>query len=329
MPRVSVLMCAYNAYPYVVEAVQSVLDSSFPDFQFLIVNDGSTDTTSSFLRSMNDPRIEVVELESNCGIARAANIGLEKCTGEYIVRFDADDVMHPDRIQKSIDFLDAHPEVDVVCSKVELTEASFQQDGYVHYVEWTNSLLTNEDMLASRFRDSPIVNPSVCFRRSIIEECGAYNVNVPEDYEFWMRLWSKGVKFHKVNETLLTWRDHSNRLTRNHIDYEDGAFFEVKLKYFVEEWRRVSNGRKLFHWGKNKNAARWQSRLNSLSIDSGGFIDFQSGEWKGLPLLDIQTALEMSNAFFLIHVRDRKGGALIREALLSKGFVQGEDFYFT
>lgn len=322
-------MCAYNAFPYITEAVESVLASSYVDFQFVIVNDGSTDDTTAYLKTLADSRIHLIENDRNMGIARAANVGLMHCSGEYIVRFDADDIMHPHRIERSVAFLNDHPTVGVVASKVELSEASFQQEGYQLYVDWTNNLITNEAMYSSRYRDSPIVNPSACYRSSLIEKFGNYKTDVPEDYEFWMRLWSNDVEFHKLEEVLLNWRDHSRRLTRNHKDYDDASFLKVKLEYFATEWKKVGNGRSLFHWGKNKNAARWQAGLHSYGIESKAFIDFEDGTWKGIPVHRIQSALAETNAFFLVHVRDRKGGKLIRKALEAAGFEEGVDFYFT
>ena len=90
-PKVSVLMTVYNGMPHLVDAIASVLDQSFADFQFVIVDDGSTDGTPDFLKSIDDPRVLILRQE-NKGTAAAANFGLTKCVGQYVARMDADDV---------------------------------------------------------------------------------------------------------------------------------------------------------------------------------------------------------------------------------------------
>lgn len=113
MPRLSVLMTVYNGMPYLGASIGSILTQTYGDFEFVIVNDGSTDDTAGFLASLTDPRIRVVHRE-NGGTAAAANQGLALCTGEYIARVDSDDISLPSRFEKQVAFLDAHPEVGLV-----------------------------------------------------------------------------------------------------------------------------------------------------------------------------------------------------------------------
>ena len=113
MPRVSVLMTVYNGMPYLPAAVDSVLRQTYEDFEFVIVDDGSTDETPKFLASLTDPRIKLLHQE-NQGTAVAANLGLKLCRGEYIARMDSDDVSELHRLKTQVDFLDRHPEVGLV-----------------------------------------------------------------------------------------------------------------------------------------------------------------------------------------------------------------------
>jgi glycosyltransferase involved in cell wall biosynthesis len=113
VPRVSVLMTVYNGLPYLPKAIESILAQTFQDFEFVIVNDGSTDGTAAYLATLEDPRIHVIERE-NGGTAAAANQGLQHCRGEYIARMDSDDISLPERLAEQVAFLDAHPEVGLV-----------------------------------------------------------------------------------------------------------------------------------------------------------------------------------------------------------------------
>ena len=106
-------MTVYNGMPFLPASVDSVLNQTFDDFEFIIVNDGSTDGTADYLASLSDPRVQVVYQE-NGGTAVAANHGLQYCTGEYIARMDADDVSLPHRLATQVAYLDEHPEVGLV-----------------------------------------------------------------------------------------------------------------------------------------------------------------------------------------------------------------------
>ena len=111
MPKVTVLMAVYNGERYLRDAVESILCQTFRDFQFLIINDGSTDNTRDLILSYDDARIVLVDSEHNVGQTRSLNRGLELAAGELIARQDADDISEPDRLAKQVAFLERHPEV--------------------------------------------------------------------------------------------------------------------------------------------------------------------------------------------------------------------------
>lgn len=327
LPEVSVLLCAYNAWPYVREAVDSVLSSENISLELVLVDDGSTDESKGYFASITDSRVKLISLDLNSGIAKAANIGIGHCRAPFIARFDADDIMPTGRLRAQVDYLLQNPEVGVVACTAELQSADFRQEGYQFYTKWTNSLLSHSDMYNRRFRDSPIVNPSVCLRAELYSKFGGYKSDVPEDYEFWMRLFEAGVRMEKLNEVGVLWRDHVHRLTRNHSDYEEEAFRAVKVDYFAREWKSLCNNRKLILWGKNRNAARWYEDLANLGIAVDAFVDFEVGTWKGKPMYDIPSGLQLMDAFYLIAVRNRKGHQLIVEALEEVGKFPGRDYY--
>ena len=111
--RVSVVMPAYNAMPYIKEAVTSVLAQTFSSFEFLIVNDGSTDDTKVYIDSLNDPRIRVIH-QTNQGIVTALNVGIREAKHDWIARMDADDVALPQRLQRQVEFLEWDPQYALI-----------------------------------------------------------------------------------------------------------------------------------------------------------------------------------------------------------------------
>ena len=116
-PRVTVLMAVYNGERFLAEAVASILDQTFRDFEFLIVNDGSTDRSREIILSFGDPRIRLVDNPENIGLTRSLNRGLELAKGGLIARQDADDISLPERLEREIGFLDGNPKAAIVGSQ--------------------------------------------------------------------------------------------------------------------------------------------------------------------------------------------------------------------
>ena len=120
-PQISVVMPAYNAEKYITEAIDSILFQTFKDFEFIIINDASTDSTKDIIESYKDPRIKLVNNEQNKGVAKSLNIGISVACGKYIARMDADDIALPERFQKQFDFMEQHPNIDVCGSWAKKT----------------------------------------------------------------------------------------------------------------------------------------------------------------------------------------------------------------
>ena len=114
MQKVTVVLPVFNAQDYIEAAVKSVLDQTYRDFELLIIDDGSNDRSASIVSSFCDPRITFVRHNTNLRLIATLNEALSKANGEYIARMDADDVCHPERLQRQVEFLDSHPDVGVV-----------------------------------------------------------------------------------------------------------------------------------------------------------------------------------------------------------------------
>jgi glycosyltransferase involved in cell wall biosynthesis len=119
MPKISVIMSAYNAEKYIRQAIGSILSQTMGDFEFFIVNDASTDSTAEIISSFNDRRIIRIENKINKGIAASANACMDAAKGEYIARMDADDISMPQRFKRQADFLDNNPETSMCGSWIK------------------------------------------------------------------------------------------------------------------------------------------------------------------------------------------------------------------
>jgi glycosyltransferase involved in cell wall biosynthesis len=207
-PVITVLMPAYNAGPYISEAIHSVLQQSFTDFELLIINDGSTDETENIIRSFADKRIVLIN-KFHEGISRALNMGLWYAKGKYIARFDADDICFPERLQKQIDFLESHPEYIITGSDAEyiLENGEFLFDF---------KCIANEhnDIFRKLYLYCPFIHSSVMYRKEDVIQAGAYSDHAHhfEDYLLWAQLAKKG-KLHNIPLPLLKVRFNAASVT--------------------------------------------------------------------------------------------------------------------
>lgn len=210
-PKVSVVMPVYNGEKYLAEAIRSILDQSFKDFELLVINDGSTDRTGDMLRSYTDPRIVILENETNLGLSKSFNKGIMASRGSYIARMDADDVAVPERFEKQMSFLAAHPEVDIVGS------ATWRIDGEGRRLGISRKALEPQALKWQSLFSTPLFHPTVMGKASVFKE-NPFDESLPssEDYELWSRLiFEKNIKIANLPEPLLMYRAFPASFTQN------------------------------------------------------------------------------------------------------------------
>jgi len=204
-PLISVVMPTYNGEAFIAKAIQSVLDQTFTDFEFIIVDDGSTDATASIIASFNDSRILSIKKESNTGIADCLNIGIEAAKGIYFARMDDDDTCHRERLSKQIKYLETHKNV-IVCATNDQNLGGNRP--YLSDLQIKIGLM---------FRNV-LIHASVMMPMSIFDTYSYNTKMVPsEDYDLWSRILKEG-KFHKLSEPLMQIRYSSDgqTATRRH-----------------------------------------------------------------------------------------------------------------
>lgn len=206
MPLVSVIMPVYNGAKYIDEAIESILHQTFSAFEFIIIDDGSTDDTVQHIKRFNDPRILLLKNEYNMGITRSLNRGLEAAKGEYICRMDADDISLPMRIEKQVEFLKTHATIAVVGGRSVLIDSTGHVIGYEG--------VARKKIGLSKFVHNPFIHGSVMIRKSILETVGYYDVSAihNEDYNLWLRLLSR-FQGCVLDEILLKRRLHAESIT--------------------------------------------------------------------------------------------------------------------
>ena len=211
-PAVSVLMSVYNGEAYLTEAVDSILTQSLRDFEFVIINDGSTDGTAPLLRkyAAQDNRIVLIEQE-NTGLVGALNNGLAVARAPYIARMDADDIALPDRLARQHAYLETHPDIAVLGAAITLIDEHNQRIRDIAYPQG------DAEISAFIKKGSPIAHPVVMMRTAIIRALGGYRAAYrhAEDYDLWLRVFEHH-RLDNLPDLLLRYRQHDNKVGVRH-----------------------------------------------------------------------------------------------------------------
>lgn len=207
--RVTVLTTVYNGLRYLREAIDSTLSQSYPDFEYLIIDDASTDGSVECILSYKDPRIRFVRNEVNLGTANTINKALGLINTEYVVRLDQDDVSLPKRIEEQIAYLDSHPDISIVCS----WEHTIDSAG-VTQRDWRRTIDNYGEFLGPVLLGlCPVWHPSIAFRRDDMVNAGGFNAEYTraEDFEVTARLAVSRLGGAVVPRFHLLQREHANR----------------------------------------------------------------------------------------------------------------------
>lgn len=211
-PKVTVLMSVYDAEKYLRNSVDSILNQTFRDFEFLIINDGSSYKATEIINSYNDSRMRIINNQKNIGLSKSLNKGLSIARGNYIARMDADDISLPERLAKQVNFLETHQDVDVLGSAVQIIgddekPSILCQFPTVHgYIKWC------------LYFYNPIPHPTVMMRRQALERVSGYSSSMiyAQDYDLWRRM-SGVARFANLPDVLLYLRKHESNISNSHL----------------------------------------------------------------------------------------------------------------
>jgi glycosyltransferase involved in cell wall biosynthesis len=267
--KVSVVMSVFNGEKFISDSVESILNQTYRDFEFVIIDDGSFDDTYKIIQAYHDNRIKLFR-QSNQGVASGLNAGIRMSKGEYIARMDADDLSEPDRLEIQINYMDNHPD----CVLVGVNAILIDEDGLplrkLSYPQHRNAIYTSLQNGLSPFSDG-----AVMFRRSVAESCGFYNEKmlVGEDWLLWVNLFQLG-EMANIPICLYRYRLSSSALT----NMTPAINKQVKLLFSkILKSGEIDTGlfTKLIEYKKNANP----KELKSLYYLRAGKALLE-GDWK-------------------------------------------------
>lgn len=228
-------MPVYNGDRFLKEAIDSILNQTFTNFEFIIVDDGSTDQSAEIIKSYTDPCIRYYKNKINLDISKSLNVGIDLAEADFIARMDSDDICYPDRLQKQYDFIKAHPDgAFYTCYAQEVSEdrkiiavSRFDPQQYFHSMTFA----------------CWIYHPTMVYRKDAVKSIGKYTVPYAEDFELTWQLTRKFKHYH-LPEVLLDYRVNSQSLWQvtKKDEYKRSFLEQVRrnIKYYLGEDTKIS-----------------------------------------------------------------------------------------
>lgn len=239
-PRISVLVPSFNEAHQVIEkSLRSLMAQTFSDFECIVIDESTDSDKADFCRNLCslDPRFVYVHPEQRLGLAGSLNLGLQKARGEWIARFDSDDVCDLDRFAKQIAFLDENQEIGVLGGALDIID---DEDRVV--AKRSYPLTHNEIEKTFVFANS-IAHPTVMIKRDLLCQCGAYNPDFrySEDLELWLRMLNAGVKFANLPNRLVFYRQQMMRRPANNWKFNIQArWMHIGSKYLLRKMLTIA-----------------------------------------------------------------------------------------
>ena len=219
---ISVIMSVYNAEKYLKEAVDSILNQTYKNFEFIIINDCSSDNSLLILQEYEKIHDNIILINNiqNLGLTKNLNLALKHANGKYIARMDADDISELDRFQKQVDFLESNTSIDILGT----FSKNINEKGEITGTRSTP--ITHKDIMKILPKLSPLSHPTVMFRKDSLEKIGFYNdkYKTSQDYDMWFRASRAGLKFYNIPEFLLKYRMNDDYIGRKTFKFRWNDF---------------------------------------------------------------------------------------------------------
>ncbi|MFD1162980.1 MULTISPECIES: glycosyltransferase family 2 protein [Hwangdonia] len=235
-PLISILTPFKNTEAYIEACLNSIVNQTYTNWELLIVDDASTDSSPNIVKAYadKDSRIKLLK-NSGDGIIDALKLAFGNSKGELITRMDSDDVMQPNKLEVLANKLLTYGKQHVAIGLVNYFSEDGIKDGYKSYEIWLNNLTKSGENYSEIYKECVIPSPCWMVYRSDLMACDAFNPNsYPEDYDLAFRFYKHNYKCIPCDEVIHNWRDYRSRTSRTHVHYAENHFIDLKLHYFLE-----------------------------------------------------------------------------------------------
>lgn len=322
-PIISVVMPVYNAEKYLSEAIESILNQTFRDFEFIVVYDRSQDRSLEIIKSYMeiDKRIKLIELD-NKGLVYSLNTGIEVAKGKYIARMDADDISLPERLEVQYNYMEENPDITILGAFIEAFGADMRTHNSIQ--NWFNEKINYQNQYVKAANGCPIAHPTVLMKRDFAKlEKYSMDYSAMEDFELWVRAIKKGYNISNVDRVLLKYRVHTeskSNCEKNLIyltmNYKLQTFYDIS-KSNVLIWGAGLGGRLFLDF---LNISKWNEKIKVL-----GIIDtIKEGEIENIQIIKPKDIDNIKYDY--IFITSTLGYYEISDYLSNKGLKAVEDY---
>ena len=331
-PAISILLPFRNAASTIAECLDSIRRQTFSDYELIAVDDGSSDASTSIVAeyAAADLRIQLHRSPVQ-GLVAALNYGLRRTRAALIARMDADDLMHPERLDLQFDHLQRHPEISLVSCQARAFPEALVQQGYREYIRWQNLCLSPEQIVANLFVESPLPHPSVMFRCEPVLRLGGYRQgSFPEDYELWLRLHEHGHRMAKLPRVLLDWRESPHRTSRQDPRYSRDAFDRLRAEYLARSPLLRQRRGELVIWGAGRKTRKRCAHLLARGYEVQAWVDIDpkkiGNRLRGVPVVAPDWLRRRPRPLVLCYVSNHGARDLIARDLHAMGYRRSSDY---
>ncbi len=328
-PAISVLLPAYDAARTLGAALGSIQRQTEPDWECVVVDDGSGDDTPNIVRAVarSDARVRLMQC-AHSGIVPALVAGLSACRAPLVARMDADDLMSRRRLELQRRALSRAPELAAVGCHVRLFPRAHLRDGLLEYERWLRAIRTPEDVQREAFVECPLAHPTLMIRREVLAELGYRDPGWPEDYDLLLRLLEARHAVGIVSQRLLHWRDGASRLSRNSVRYMIPAFVECKAEFLARGF--LAHTEQFLLWGFGETGKALANALSRRGKHPAAIIELHPRRLgqliRGVRVHAPQALPDLPRLPLVVSVAGLTPRTEIRAALSALGFVECRDY---
>lgn len=286
-PKVSVIIPVYNQEKFIAEAIKSVLNQTFQDFEIIITDDGSTDNTSTEINKFSDPRIKVFTFEKNKGISNALNNCISNSKGEYIAVLNSDDLFLPDKLEKQVNFLEKNKDEAAVFTLANIVDengSAFRDKNHFYFAIFDQPNRSRFEWLNRFFyKGNCLCHPSMMIRKQCFESIGHYDIRFHQmqDFELYVRICMK-YDIYIIQEKLVNFRvlDNEANVSGNRPDSRNRSVWEMEkildnyLKIGAEDFKAVFPESKVFKRSLNEALVPFYISMIASRVDSAWYKHF-------------------------------------------------------
>jgi glycosyltransferase involved in cell wall biosynthesis len=322
-PLLSVLMPVYNGETYLAEAIESILNQTYSNFEFIIINDGSTDESKRTIKSYTDDRIHYVENEKNLGLITCLNNGIELAKGHYILRMDADDFSYPNRFEKQMSFMQMNPDIDISGTWFLKSDRVTKNTNPTTFEACKLNLINNTVLCHPSviLRKISILNADIKFKHSALHA---------EDYQFWIDAIKAGLKISNLPELLLNYRIHPMQISSAKKDIQKNTVNAVRIDY----------ARFIFGEVIENNKELYTQLIDETALDYASYKEVKKLAFRLLELNLITKNFEQDGLKFLfdkhlknivtnIFIKNKKDFYFLSKIVFDKNFYTKTNFKIT